>query len=183
MKSLYTRDGDDGYTSLLGEGRIPKYHPRPDTLGVIDEANAALGLARALSHAPQTAPLVLTVQRDLYAIMAEVAATPEFAGKFRTIKPENVEWLEQKTDELSKVVNIPSEFIIPGESASGAAISLARTVVRRAERHIASMLHSGEIQNTQLLRYMNRLSSLCFILELLEYQSDGNTTFTLTRNT
>ena len=173
MKKFYTRSGDDGYTGLLGEERVPKYHPLPDTCGTIDEATATLGLARSICRAPQTGPLILTVQRDLYHIMAEIAATPENAEKFRVINPARVAWLENQVETIGASVEFPADFILPGDSPASAALAMARTVVRRAERKVAKLLHHGEIQNANLLRYLNRLSSLCFILELLENQAAG----------
>ncbi len=80
--TFYTRKGDDGTTGFLGEGRIPKYHLRIEALGTLDESNATLGLARASVHDPRSAPLMLYVQRDLYRLMAEVAAPPEHADQF-----------------------------------------------------------------------------------------------------
>jgi cob(I)alamin adenosyltransferase len=176
MSPFYTRTGDDGSTGLLGEGRLPKYHPRIEALGALDEASAALGLARALCQVPQTKPILVDVQRDLYALMAEVAATPENAERFRTISLLRIQWLESQTDSLSATAPIPAEFILPGDSLSGAALALARTIVRRAERRLVELLDSGEIQNPILLQYLNRLSSLCFALELLENQTAGHDT-------
>ena len=94
MSPIYTRAGDDGTTGLLGESRLPKYHPRMETLGVLDEASAALGLARAMSTVPQTVNLLKDIQRDLYTIMAEVSATPENARQFQIMAPRRVQWLE-----------------------------------------------------------------------------------------
>jgi cob(I)alamin adenosyltransferase len=173
MTRFYTKKGDDGYTSLLGKGRAAKYDSRIEAVGTIDEANAAIALARTLSKAPQTSPILLDVQHDLYYLMAEVASTPENAPLFRKITPERVSWLEGQTDDLSSKVTIPDEFIIPGDSLSGAAIDLARTIVRRAERQIARLQHQKKLENPEILRYMNRLSSLCFVLELLENQDAG----------
>jgi len=176
MSPLYTRSGDDGQTGILGEGRLPKYHPRMETLGALDEASAALGLARSLVRSPRTGSLLLETQRDLYALMTEAAATPETASRFQKLKEERVQWLEAQTDALEAEVQLPKEFILPGDSASGAALSLARTVVRRAERRVAELLDSGELDNPVLLHYLNRLSSLCFVLELYENQSAGQET-------
>jgi cob(I)alamin adenosyltransferase len=181
MTPFYTRTGDDGFTGLLGEGRVPKYHPRTEAVGTLDEATAALGVARANCQAMETASLLITVQRDLYKIMAEVSATPETADRFRAIGPEQVEWLETNTDTLSNQVKMPQEFILPGDSPAGALMALARTIVRRAERQIAQLLHSGDIENQDLLRYLNRLSSLCFALELLEDKAFGQTRPTLAK--
>ena len=180
--SFYTAKGDDGTTGLLGEGRVPKYHVRMEAVGTLDEASAALGLARAQCEAPtpkgtlQTPRILLEVQRDLYKLMAEVAATPENAEKFRGIDEERVKWLEQTTDELSKVVGMPKEFILPGDTLGGAALSLARAVIRRAERRVVELYDGDVVVNQHLQRYLNRLSSLCFVLELLENQHSGRKT-------
>jgi cob(I)alamin adenosyltransferase len=181
MDQYYTRKGDDGYTGILGEGRVPKYHPRPKTVGDIDEATAVLGVARASAKAPDTAPLVLTIQRDLYHMMAEVSALPENADRFRIIDGQRVGWLEEQTDLIGSQVTMPEEFIVPGDSVAGAAMAVARTVVRRAERQVAELLHRGEIENVHLLSYLNRLSSLCFLLELLENQAAGKAQSTLAK--
>ena len=173
MPSFYTRTGDDGFTGLLGEGRVPKYDLRPETLGTIDEAMAALGTARAACQAPGTPEILLKVQRELYGLMAEVAATHENTAKFHRIGPAEVAWLEQQTDELSQQVDMPSEFIIPGDTLAGAMLDLGRTVVRRAERRVAELLQRGDIENPELMRYLNRLSSLCFVLEIREIQFQG----------
>jgi cob(I)alamin adenosyltransferase len=174
--TFYTAKGDDGTTGLLGEGRVPKYHIRMEAVGALDEASAALGLARAQCSAPQTAPILLEAQRDLYKLMAEVAATPENAPRFHFIDPARVTWLEKRTDELSGIVELPKEFILPGDTLGGAALSLARAVVRRAERRVVSLFDEEEVVNADLQRYLNRLSSLCFVLELLENQNAGKKT-------
>jgi cob(I)alamin adenosyltransferase len=181
VAKFYTQTGDDGYTGLLGAGRAPKYNRRIETIGAIDEANAALGIARSICLAPPTTSILLKAQKDLYYIMAEIAASPEFASKFRKITSERVDWLESQIDEISSQIMIPDGFIIPGDSKAGAVIDLARTIIRRAERHIAYLIHQKKIENRELLRYMNRLSSLCFVLELLEIQESGSSKPTLAK--
>jgi len=173
--SFYTRKGDDGTTGLLGEGRVPKFHLRIETLGTLDESNAALGLARASVHDPRSGPLLLEAQRDLYRLMAEVAATAENAKQFH-FDEGRVQWLEAQTDALSKTVAVPNEFIIPGDSIGGATLSLARAVIRRAERRVAELFDAEEITNPALQQYLNRLSSLLFVLELIENQTAGKST-------
>jgi cob(I)alamin adenosyltransferase len=173
MSQFYTRKGDDGTTGLLGEGRVPKDHRRLDAVGTIDEASAALGVARASSKYPQTKEILLRVQRDLYGLMAEVAATPVNATCFRSITTDRVTWLEAQIEQISRIVEIPKEFIIPGDTPAGAALDLARTIVRRAEREVTHLSHNGELENDRLLSYLNRLSSLCFVLELLENHASG----------
>jgi cob(I)alamin adenosyltransferase len=105
--------------------------------------------------------------------MAEVAATPDNAEQFYFITAERVNWLEDQTNALSKQVEMPKQFMLPGNSLGGAALSVARTVVRRAERRVVELFDLGEIANPDLQRYLNRLSSLCFVLEHLENQSAG----------
>jgi cob(I)alamin adenosyltransferase len=176
MSPLYTRKGDDGSTGLLGEGRLPKNHPRIEALGTLDEASAALGLSRALCQSGHSKSILMEVQRDLYAIMAEIAATPENVLRFTTLDAPRVQWLESLADDLIKDVSIPSEFILPGDSMPGASLSLSRTIIRRAERRIVELLDSGEINNPIIIQYLNRLSSLVFVLELLENQQAGTVT-------
>jgi cob(I)alamin adenosyltransferase len=171
MSPLYNGRGDDGTTGWLGEGRLPKHHPRIEALGTLDEASAALGLARALARDSGTGTTLIGIQRDLYAMMSEVAASPEQAGQFRKLDSSRVEWLESLAEALQARTGTPGGFILPGDSPGGAALSLARTIVRRAERRIAELLDRGELSNRVLLQYLNRLSSLCFALELLENQA------------
>lgn len=173
MSPFYTQTGDEGKTGLLGEGRVAKFDLRIEALGALDEANAALGLARASANAPLIAPLILEVQHDLYKLMSEVGATPENAEKFRFIDSARVKWLEQQTDAISAEVEVPKEFIMPGENPSSAAMALARTIVRRAERRVVELHHAGGLKNPSLLAYLNRLSSLCFALELIETRQAG----------
>ena len=174
--SFYTTKGDDGTTGLLGEGRVTKYHARIEAIGTLDESTAALGLARAQCLDPRSAPIILEAQRDLYKLMAEVAATPENAEKFRSIDSARVTWLEEQTDALSEIVEMPREFIVSGDSLAGAALSLARAIIRRAERRVVELHDEQEVSNPELQRYLNRLSSLCFVLELLENQAAGHRT-------
>lgn len=181
MSQFYTRKGDDGFTGLLGAGRVPKYHPQTEAVGVVDEATAALGLARAVCRAGGAAVLLLDVQRDLYNLMAEVAATPENAARFRKIDAKRVAWLESQVDAISQGIEMPTEFIVPGDSQAGACLALARTIIRRAERRIVELVHSGDVENSELIRYLNRLSSLCFVLELQENQAAGMEKLTLAK--
>jgi cob(I)alamin adenosyltransferase len=176
MSPFYTRTGDEGKTGLLGEGRVPKFDLRIEALGAVDEATAALGLARSASRALQTAQVLLEAQRDLYKLMAEVGATPENAARFRSIDEARVRWLEGQTDSIEKQVEMPREFILPGDQPASAALALARTIVRRAERRVVELFESGGVENPFLLAYLNRLSSLVFVLELYENTQAGKET-------
>ncbi len=161
---------------------MPKYHPQLEAVGSLDEATAALGMARAICRTDQARSIIIQIQGDLYHLMAEVAASPENAARFRKIDTARVEWLEEKAAAINEQVKVPEEFIIPGDTQSGAALDLARTVIRRAERRVAVLLHEDLIQNKDLLRYLNRLSSLCFLLELLENQASGKNSPTLAKD-
>lgn len=172
MSTYFTRTGDDGYTGLLGEGRIPKYHPRAEAVGTIDEVGAALGVARSLCQNELTCTMLLSVQQDLHKMMAELSATPENVSKFRYIQSTHIEKLEQDIESISGMIEKPHGFIFPGDSKAGAALDMARTIVRRAERRVAGLYHSGEMANPTILQYLNRLSSLCFVLEILENQNN-----------
>lgn len=181
MSGFYTRKGDDGYTGVLGEGRVAKYDLVPETLGTVDEATAALGLARSLCQGEGSAETILQIQRHLYGLMAEVAATPENVARFHVVEQSHVAWLEEQTALFSQKAPVPKEFIVPGDTPVGAALDLARTVTRRAERRLAEFLHRGGTQNTALLQYLNRLSSLLFVLEVYENQVSGQDKLTLAR--
>lgn len=169
----YTATGDDGTTALLGDRRVPKYHPQPQAYGTVDEASAALGLARALTTRPGIKDALLTAQRDLFRMMSELAATPEVAHRFRAIDAGRVSWLEEAVDHFGSQTPMPREFVVPGDTPAGAVLDLARTVVRRAERIVAGLCDDGLCSNNEILRYLNRLSSLCFVLARLE---DGEST-------
>lgn len=164
----------------LGSGRIAKNDPRIEAVGAVDEASAALGVARSVCRTPE-ASIIVAIQRDLYGLMSEVAAAPEHAARFRVIDAQRLAWLEQQTDRLTALVKMPGEFIIPGDTPAGAALDLARTVVRRAERRLVELFNRGDVENPQLLSYLNRLSSFCFVLEMFEIQSAGNSGPTLAK--
>lgn len=181
MNQFYTRTGDKGYTGMLGEGRIPKNHPRLEAIGAIDEAMAALGLARATCQGLETNSILVQVQRDLYLLMAEISATPENAPKFRKIDSHRVDWLEERIRQVGASVQIPKEFILPGDALSAAAAAMGRTLIRRAERRVAGLILDEEIENQELLRYLNRLSSLCFVLEIVEIKAAGKDSATLAK--
>lgn len=170
MTRYFTRTGDGGSTGLLGSGRVSKNDLRMETLGAVDETSAALGLARSLCQAPGLAEIILQVQRELYRFMSEVAASPENSQRFHVIDAEKVEWLEAQMELLEQKVSPIKEFVVPGDSPASAALDLARAVARRAERRVVELKQRGDIENPDLLRFMNRLSSLCFLMELFEIQ-------------
>jgi cob(I)alamin adenosyltransferase len=181
MTKFYTSTGDDGTSGLLGAGRVRKDAPRLEAIGTVDEANAALGLARAACQSPVSIEILVKIQRDLYSLMAEVAATQENAARFRKIDTERVAWVENQIETIERQVQPTREFIVPGDTHAGAALDLARTIIRRAERRVAGLYLDDELESQNLLRYLNRVSSLCFILELLENQVAGQEKPTLAK--
>ncbi|MGH2509054.1 MAG: cob(I)yrinic acid a,c-diamide adenosyltransferase, partial [Ktedonobacteraceae bacterium] len=143
----------------------PKYDPRPDTFGTIDEATSALGLARATSNDPKVKEIIYQIQQELYLLMGELATPPENYEKMGLrMTVEHVQHLEQIEEALKQEVEIPNKFIIPGDTLAGAALDLARTIIRRAERMAVKLLHDGVIANLEVVRYLNRLSDLIFIV-------------------
>ena len=173
MRKYYSRTGDDGFTARLGQGRLPKYHRIIEAVGTIDEASSTLGMARAVCQAPGCTEILLTIQRDLYHIMAELSASEDTVSHFQVIDDSSVIWLEKQIELLGDSIRMPRDFIVPGDSLAGAMIGLARTTIRRAERRVTQLLHENEVSNSHLVSYLNRLSSLCFVLELLELQFKG----------
>ena len=167
MARVTTRTGDDGYTRVLGPERLPKEHPTIEALGALDEATSALGLARAQSPTPRVQEVVLRLQRELYMLMGELAGTKTRVGE------RDVAALDTLADELKAEVEIPPLFIIPGATVSSAALDVARTVVRRAERRVARLLHEGGLANGEILRYLNRCSDLLHILARYDEVSQG----------
>ena len=170
MKNFYTSEGDDGTTGLLGEERVPKNHPRVQAVGAVDEASAALGLARAQADNPDLNQLVKNVQEDLYQIMPLLVLVKPDPEKFPDLQQAQVLWLEEKIEKYGSVIEPPTGFILPGETVPSAAFGLARTIVRRAERMVIQLHEEGNLESETILPYLNRLSSLCFVLEL--YTSD-----------
>ncbi len=165
MAKVTTGTGDAGYTGLLGEERVAKYDPRPDTFGTVDEATSALGLARAMAQDQKVKDIIYRVQQELYLLMGELATTPENYEKMGLrMTIEHVQQLEKIEEQLKQEVDIPNKFIIPGDTLDGAALDLARTIIRRAERMAVKLLHDHVIENVEVVRYLNRLSDLIFIL-------------------
>jgi len=160
---IYTGRGDDGYTSLIGGARVAKYDDRPEAYGTLDEASAALGLARAVATMPETRDAILEMQRALYRLMAELA-TIEGRTSAYEMTAADVTRVEELTNDFTARVPVQREFVVPGDTQAGAALDLARTIVRRGERLVTRLVHGGHVTNPHVLGFLNRLSSLCFIL-------------------
>jgi cob(I)alamin adenosyltransferase len=171
---FYTRAGDDGTTAIYGQKeRIPKHHLRPEAYGAIDEAQAMLGLLRAGVCQSRTREIIIRVERDLYLIMGQMAVADTVKLPARPIDQTDVDWLEAATSEIGEATGGFTDFVLPGDTVSGAQAHVARTIIRRAERHVSRLHHAGDLNNIAILRYLNRLSSLLFVLALFEDQLGG----------
>jgi cob(I)alamin adenosyltransferase len=163
VSRIYTRTGDDGTTGLLYGGRVAKDHPAPAACGDVDEAQAAIGMARAVAR-PKLAAILVAVQRDLWVLMAELATAPENRPKLvegRTrVTAAMVSALEPIIDDVTSRVPPPREFVLPGQTPLAAALDLARAVVRRAERTALAAAADGSL----VVPYLNRLSDLLWAL-------------------
>lgn len=162
---IYTRTGDQGTTALYGGARVAKHDARVACYGSVDEANAAIGLARSMLEERSIDEVLAEVQNDLFAVGADLA-TPEDAPARATLIPideEDVARLERHIDRGAGELEPLRNFILPGGHPSSAALQLARAVVRRAEREVAA-LAEREPANPHVLVYLNRLSDLLFTL-------------------
>lgn len=170
---FFTRRGDDGNTDLIGGGRRSKDDLRISALGDVDEATSSIGLARALAQQGDTKAALLHVQKDLYLLMADLATVEgKMAGQQR-LTDEATQQLEAIIAEFDPRVSIPKEFVASGDTVSGAAIDVARAVVRRAERTVTYLYHADDGANQTMLAYLNRLSSLLFGLARYEDSAAG----------
>jgi cob(I)alamin adenosyltransferase len=158
----YTGKGDQGTTDLLGD-RVTKNDPIVALLGDLDEATSSIGNGRAHSADTELTTTLMETQHDLYRIMAELAFTDEIRPESYNFGSDRVEWLEATTDAIGTRFSLPPHFILPGDTVPGAALDVARTVVRRAERTAVDVQANGRLPNQEILRYLNRLSSLLFI--------------------
>tara|TARA_Y100000814_G_C12354574_1_gene407806 strand:- start:1050 stop:1574 length:525 start_codon:yes stop_codon:yes gene_type:complete len=161
--SLVTRRGDDGKTDLWFADRVSKYHPQVEAYGAMYESQGALGLAR--SNAPEwLKPEILKIQKDIFVISAELAT---LRGKNSLLK-ERVDkkmeqWIDSQIERYEKIIKI-EDWYISGESASGSALDLALSIIRRGERWVVKIRDEGYIENQHLMIYLNRLSDLLFLM-------------------
>lgn len=169
---IYTRSGDEGTTGLLFGGRVSKADPRCEAYGAADHAVSTMGLARALSQDEYVKSTLLQAQRDMFTVSAELATDLEnhsqFTATFQAITEEHVVNMERLIDDFDEKVELPPKFIIPGASPVSSAIDMARTALRGAERQIVVLNEKGLLANPQVLRFVNRLGDLLFILARYE---------------
>jgi len=172
MPRIYTKTGDDGATGLLFGGRVSKAHPVPDACGTLDEAVAALGLARAHTEDHSFGQDLLQIQRELFVLGADLATNPAERARLEPgvslVTPEMVERLEARIDALVLAHPQPRTFVVPGANPVSASLDVARAVTRRAERRVVELRDSGTEVNDAVLRYLNRLSDLLFVLARIQ---------------
>jgi cob(I)alamin adenosyltransferase len=172
---IYTRKGDTGTTGLLfGGDRVSKADLRTDAYGTTDEAVSALGLARAAIGAEtdrievRLAGLILRLQRELFVVGAELATQPDRRNRLTDgttrVTGAMIAALEAEIDDLEALVEQPKEFVLPGESMTGAALDLARTTIRRAERRSVALADAGGLPESHVVPYLNRLADLVFVM-------------------
>jgi cob(I)alamin adenosyltransferase len=162
---MWTGKGDDGTSGLLYGGREPKSSPRFDAVGAVDEAQAAIGVARAeTTHGSELDVILIALERDLWVLMAELATDAENRSKLipggSLVTREMITALEHLMDDVGGRFELPREFVVPGQDRGSALLDLARTVVRRAERSTALVAEPGSLA----VPYLNRLSSVLWTL-------------------
>jgi cob(I)alamin adenosyltransferase len=164
--SIATKTGDKGETSLMYSRRVPKSDHRVDAYGCVDELNAALGLARATAKDEWISEQIFTAQKELITVMGELATMPDDLERYRKdgFEVTNSAMVDRVTatiDDLEKDKSLyPKDWVIPGSSLESAALDLARTTCRRAERRVVALQNA----NPEILCYLNRLSDLCWLL-------------------
>ena len=171
MRTFNKRD-DEGETSLLFDRRVSKSDLRCEAYGTIDEAVSALGVTLNFVTKDEVKEVILKVQKELFNVNAELATKPEdyerFASNFTPVTDEMASKLEGIIDEWESEIEMPKSFIIPGSNLGSGWLDLSRTIMRRAERRVVELRENNEIKNDAILRYLNRLGDLLFILARYE---------------
>jgi len=170
----FNKKGDQGETSLLYGGRVPKSSPRPQAYGVVDEAMSALGLARALCSNARVKEVVYKVQQDLSILAAELATESQHHDRLKehnwVITAAMVDQLQQWIEQFEGEIQMPKQFIVPGATAGSGALDLARSIIRRAERRTVALWRRRMLTNEHVLSYLNRSADLVFTLARYEEQ-------------
>jgi cob(I)alamin adenosyltransferase len=164
---IYTRKGDDGSTGLFHGGRVPKDDTGPEAYGTVDEAVAALGIARAAASG-RLAERILEAQRWLFVVAAELATAPERRQRLEPgvslATSDMIDQVERAIDEVEAEAGLPSEFVVPGGTSVAAALDLARTVTRRAERRSVTHVRESGVEGSVVVPFLNRLADYLYAL-------------------
>ena len=162
LTRIYTRLGDSGETHLGDMSRVPKTHPRIEAYGTVDELNAQIGLALTVEDLPPAyAESLRRIQNDLFDVGADISAPEDPDRERLRVIPEQTAWLEERCDEVNSTLKPLKSFVLPGGTKAAAQLHVCRTVCRRAER---LAIAAGDDLNAEVVRYLNRLSDLLFIL-------------------
>jgi cob(I)alamin adenosyltransferase len=172
LNKIYTRTGDDGTTGLVDGTRRSKADPRLHVVGSVDEANAAIGLAR-LHASPATARALGRVQNDLFDLGADLATPDGISGALRIVAAQ-IDWLEAQIDAANETLSPLASFILPAGTPAATALHLARTITRRAERDGVAAMSAGEVLSHAAMQYLNRLSDYLFVLGRVENAATGD---------
>ena len=167
--SIITKTGDKGTTGLMYNRRVSKCNPRVEAYGVVDELNAALGMARATAEDDFVTQNLLAIQKELVILMGELATTPEDLERYvkdgyTVVTPEMTARLEKLAKEIEGQNITFHGWATPGGNLASAALDVARTICRRAERHVCGLEETRQLHNAELLIYLNRLSDLLWLL-------------------
>ena len=166
--SIATKNGDDGTTALMYDRQVPKTHPRIEACGAVDELNAALGVAHASAKHDFVRNNLLLIQKDLIILMGELCVQPEDLPRYvkdgyLLVTPAMTATLDALVGEIEEQ-NVSSRgWATPGATPSGAALDLARTVCRRAERRVCGLKDTSGLKNAEIVIYLNRLSDLLWL--------------------
>ena len=170
---IYTKRGEKGQTSLFGGTTIPKNSVRIHAYGTVDELNSVLGIALSNPVSRRGSDILNDIQEQLFVLGADLATLPSKKSKIERIGSTQIKQLENWIDELDEQLPDLTSFILPGGSAQGATLHLARTVCRRAERHTVELKASEPVSDDAVI-YLNRLSDLLFVLARFENREAGN---------
>jgi cob(I)alamin adenosyltransferase len=167
--SIVTKTGDDGSTGLMYNRRVSKCHPRVEACGAVDELNAALGLARASARHPYVGDRLLEMQKALVTLMGELATQPEDLPRyaqdgFSVVSPEMTAQLDRAVKEIEAQKAACQDWATPGANVSSAALDLARTACRRAERRVCALQEMRALPNREILVFLNRMSDALWLL-------------------
>ena len=166
--SIVTKTGDGGTTALMYGRRVPKSHPRVEAYGAVDELNAALGLARATAPEQAIKDHLMAIQKDLVIVMGELATAMEDLARyakdgFSVVGPELTARLDAMVKEVEADQDPVHTWATPGANLAAAALDVARTVCRQAERRVCALQEAGQLQNKEIIVYLNRLSDLLWL--------------------
>ncbi|MCO6457815.1 MAG: cob(I)yrinic acid a,c-diamide adenosyltransferase [Pirellulaceae bacterium] len=170
---IYTKTGDQGDTGLFAGPRVSKDHPRIEAYGTVDELNAAIGLVRVHALAEESDRLLHDVQNDLFALGAELATPDPAAHGMDLLGEDRVGMLERAIDRMESELPKLTQFVLPGGAPAAAALHLTRAIARRAERRVVTLSHTDQPVAARVVRYLNRLGDMLFVMARLTNQQAG----------